>query len=324
MLPFNWMQEHKREIKMMLVICLILTGCLLVSDYNRGKYFIKENRNVVAINRRNMDQTLTLPLEVEAKKNGVSHQYEVVISLKSTSTETGADDSVLTSEVTEEDAMKAAVTALIDEMEETTDLEIALPTRMEDGTRLQWKKAKDFRFLFTFLLFPIGLLCIYEMERQQKKAKRRQYEEEIRRAMPSFVDQVLLLLNCGMIFHDVFYRISAGYEARPVQDAFSKLLARIRKESDASGSMVITVMKRIAQDVGVREYVRMVNIIMDHQHRGVNLEEKLQGESRLLWEGRKAEALQRGKEMETKMTFPLAVLLLALIIIAGMPALMNM
>ena len=35
-------------------------------------------------------------------------------------------------------------------------------------------------------------------------------------------------------------------------------------------------------------------------------------------------AMQKGKEMETKLTFPLAVLLITLIIIAGTPALMNM
>ena len=154
--------------------------------------------------------------------------------------------------------------------------------------------------------------------------RKKQWEEGIRKALPAFLDQLLLLLNCGMIFHDAFYHIEAGYTSRSGKDAFCNLLKRIRKEADESGRMVVTVMKDLSRDVGVREYVRLVNILMDHQHRGVNLEEKLQAEGRLLWEGRKAEALQKGKEMETKMTFPLALLLFALIIIAGTPALMNM
>jgi len=298
--------------------------CLAVSDLSRNRYLIKEGKEVVAIQREDLTQALSLPMEVELEKDGKQMTYEVVLFLKepeevygparqSSEIETGTGQSV-----------EAAIASITDEIEKQMKLQITLPNSLEDGTRLRWKKQQDLRFLLIFLLLPACLLYIYETERQREKIQRKNYEDEIRRALPSFVDQLLLLLNCGLIFHDAFYRIEAGHAGRSRQDAFSRLLSRIRKEADETGSMVITVMKRLSQEAAVREYVRMVNIMTDHQYRGVNLEEKLQAESCLLWEGRKAASIQKGREMETKMTFPLSLLLVVLIMIAGTPALMNM
>lgn len=327
MLHSDWLKQHKKEIRILLVITMILLVFMIWSDFSKGRHLIKEGQNVIAIARENPEQTLSFPMNIETERDGEVQNYQVVISLQSLDDETAGGSAVTTdktSEADEESLLKDAITALVDEIEETPELEIRLPGKLEDGTVLRWKRQKDFRFLLVFLLLPACLLYIYETERQRENNKRQQYEEEIRRALPSFVDQLLLLLNCGMIFHDAFYRITAGYEAREEQDAFSRLLVRIRREADETGAMVITVMQNLSQEVGMREYVRMVNILMDHQHRGVNLEEKLQAESRLLWEGRKAASIQKGKEMETKMTFPLALLLVVLMIIAGTPALMNM
>ena len=331
MLHSEWLKQHKKEIRLLVLISLVLMVCLLWSDLSKGRHLIKEGQHIVAIARENPEQTLTFPMNIETEKDGEIRTYQVVISLQSLDDGTAASGADGTSENgtagAEADTaalLEDAITALVDEIETKQDMEIRLPDKLEDGTVLRWKHQKDLRFLLVFLLLPACLLYIRETERQREKDKRRIYEEEIRRALPSFVDQLLLLLNCGMIFHDAFYRITAGYQAREEQDAFSRLLVRIRREADETGAMVITVMQNLSQEVGMREYVRMVNILMDHQHRGVNLEEKLQAESRLLWEGRKAASMQKGKEMETKMTFPLALLLVVLMIIAGTPALMNM
>ncbi len=324
MLYSDWLKGHKKEIRILLALSLALLVCLLISSGSRNRFLVKDGKEIVAIVRENPEQTLSLPLEVEAEKDGKKLTYEVILSLKEPVEENVTEDS--TTEKVEQQGilLEDAIMAIVDEIEENRELKISLPKRLEDGTLLHWKGQRDFRFLLIFLLLPICLLYIYQTERQQEKEKRKRYEEEIRRALPAFTDQLLLLLNCGMIFHDAFYRIEENYAERSSQDAFCCLLHRIRKEADETGLMVITVMKNLSQEVGVREYVRMVNIMMDHQHRGVNLADKLQAESRLLWEGRKADFLQKGKEMETKMTFPLALLLGVLIIIAGTPALMNL
>lgn len=324
MLQSDWLRCHKKEIRTVSVVCLILMVCLLISSISNNGHFIKDGKEIIAITRDNLEETLTLPLEIEAEKDGKKETYHATLSIKGMVEEDDTTELNQTEASVEENFLDAAIQSLIEEIEEKQDVRIVLPTKLEDGTRLRWKEQIDLRFLLAWLLLPAGLLYIYESEQQREKDEKKKVQEEIRSALPSFVDQLLLLLNAGMIFQDAFYRITAGYGARTEQDAFCNLLARIRKEADETGVMVITVMKRLSQEIGVREYVRMVNIMVDHQHRGVNLEEKLQAESRLLWEGRKVAAMQKGKEMETKLTFPLAVLLITLIIIAGTPALMNM
>lgn len=324
MLRFDWLQSHKKQIGWILLLILIFILCLALSSVSRGRHLLREGANIVGIMRESPSQALTIPMEIEAEKNGEKRSFEVVISLRAIDSRQASDDTSSQTKVAEKTDLEQGIASLIDELESTQDLELILPTKLKDGTALQWKKQRDLRFLLAFLLLPICLLYIYETERQQEKTKRTRYEEEIRRALPAFTDQLLLLLNAGLIFHDAFYRIAAGYAMRREQDAFSGLLLRIRREAEETGYMIITIMKNLSKDVGVREYVRMVNMMVDHQHRGVNLEEKLQAESRLLWEGRKAAAMQKGKEMETKMTFPLALLLIVLMIIAGTPALMNM
>lgn len=324
MLRFEWLKTHKKEIRILFLLCLLLCLCLLISTVRQSRFLIQKGWDIVAIEKESLEQSLSLPLKVQVKEDGKTLQFDVVLSLKGVDTETGTDKISEERLKTKNDLLEDAIAAVVEEVERTKDLQVILPKTLEDGTRLHWKRPIDLRFLLVFLLLPVCLLYIYEAERQQKKHRKKQWEAEIRKALPTFLDQLLLLLNCGMIFHDAFYHIEAGYASHNSQDAFRNLLERIRKEADESGRMVITVMQDFSRDVGVREYVRLVNIMMDHQHRGVNLEEKLQAEGRLLWEGRKAEALQKGKEMETKMTFPLALLLLALIIIAGTPAMMNM
>lgn len=327
MLHFDWMKAHKKEIRLLLVVTLILAVCLLVSGMRRDRFLIKEDSAVVAVERESLEQALSLPLEVEAEKDGETLRYEVILSLQGSAEDTGEAEPEAGGKAeteTKERLLEDAIMAVVEQLETSEEIRLSLPEKLEDGTKLRWKGQKDLRFLLVFLLLPVCLLYIYETERQKEKEKRKRQEEEIRRNLPSFLDQLLLLLNCGMIFHDAFYRIEAGYAARGKKDAFCELLGRIRKEADESGFMVVTIMESQTREVAVREYVRLVNILMDHQHRGVNLEEKLQAEGRLLWEGRKAAAMQKGKEMETKMTFPLALLLLVLMIVAGMPALMNM
>ena len=324
MLHSEWLKIHKKEIKILLSLCLILSVCLLLSTVRQNRFLIKDDQAVIAIERESLEQSLSLPFKVQAEQDGKTLTFDVMVSLKGTNAMAEQDVSSGEPQETKNVLLADAITAAVEEVEQAETLQIVLPKTLADGTGLRWKRPLDLRFLLVFLLLPICLLYIYETERQKEKNRKKQWDAEIRKALPAFLDQLLLLLNCGMIFHDAFYRIEAGTATGNRRDAFSGLLGRIRKEADDSGRMVVSVMKDLTREIGVREYVRLVNILIDHQHRGVNLEEKLQAEGRLLWEGRKAEALQKGKEMETKMTFPLALLLLSLIIIAGMPALMNM
>ncbi len=319
---FNWLAGRKKEIVLLSLLITALMAAQWMNLREVNASLILEDGRIIALQRQSREDSLTLPMVVHAERDGKKESFKVTISLKGVSP-SDKQESTKTAPLQEEQ-LAYVIEELVNAIGSEEGLKVSLPDQLEDGTTIRWSRQKDFNFLFTLLLFPACLLYLYRSEGQKEKASKKKEAEDIRRALPSFNDQILLLLNCGMIFHDAFYRITANYEQRQDKHPLGILLIRIKKESEESGRTIVTVMKEFSHEITMREYARMVNIFVDHEHRGVALADKLQGESQLLWEGRKALALQKGKEVETKMTFPLAALLIVLILVAGVPAMMNM
>ena len=96
------------------------------------------------------------------------------------------------------------------------------------------------------------------------------------------------------------------------------------RRSQETGSSLIAAMESYAKTLGIREFSRLTAILADNQYKGVDLTDKLAAESDMLWEQRKKTAEEKGKAAETKLSFPLAVLLLVLILVAAAPAMLQM
>ncbi|MBR3126406.1 MAG: type II secretion system F family protein, partial [Mogibacterium sp.] len=73
----------------------------------------------------------------------------------------------------------------------------------------------------------------------------------------------------------------------------------------------------------VKEMIRIAAILTENERRGSDVVESLERESRYLWEERKTVARECGKAIDTKMSYPLGLLLIVLIVITMAPALMN-
>ena len=82
--------------------------------------------------------------------------------------------------------------------------------------------------------------------------------------------------------------------------------------------------RKMAKESGIRELMRVSNIISDNIRKGVELTGKLQAESELLWISRKKSCEEKGRLAETKLTLPLMIFLMVLIIITVAPALMEL
>ena len=110
--------------------------------------------------------------------------------------------------------------------------------------------------------------------------------------------------------------VSPGYLGTVILD--------IKKYSAETGISLIALMEQYGKKLGVREFSRMTGIIADNQYKGIDLTEKLESESDLLWNQRKKLAEERGRAAETKLAFPLAMLLMVLIVITAAPAVLQM
>lgn len=148
-------------------------------------------------------------------------------------------------------------------------------------------------------------------------------------ALPSFINQLLLLLGSGMVLHEAMTTIAVNYqsifeELKEPKDAFKRVYIDLYMESQKTGKSFIHIFNKYCEASQIKELNRIARILVDADNRGTNLCQKLSEESEKLWEQRKRIVLERIRLSESKMSFPLGLLLIALIIIAAAPAMMQM
>ena len=149
--------------------------------------------------------------------------------------------------------------------------------------------------------------------------------EDIIMTLPGFINQLLLLMNSGVTAQEAFVKIGKSYSRLPEerQNYFTREITEINRTSRRAGESVVAGFYRFSRFSGVKELTRAANILMENRDRGTDLWEKLAEQGEALWAERKRMALERIRLAESKMSFPLGIMLLALIIITAAPAMMQ-
>lgn len=162
------------------------------------------------------------------------------------------------------------------------------------------------------------------MKYKEKKNMIRQ-KEEIVLTVPSFINQLLLTMNSGMVLADAFKKIAARYGklAASRQNYFTREVYRIYETSLNSGENVITLFYQFGRRSQVKELIRVSGIMMENMDKGNDLWDKLAEEGELLWQERKRLALEKMRVSESKMSFPLGLLLISLVLVIAGPALLQ-
>lgn len=322
--PF-WLfcREKKRMVWLLAAVTAGFIALQTAADKPADRVCIRdENGRLMELRLEEGGTAVSVPLTVEARRNGERVREEVILTLQRSSQKKNEGISSEQSESPEDlqQELQEVLTGLSD-----GESSILLPERLTDGTRLFWSQSRGrSSLLAALLILPLGMLFLYRDRQQKVIRSRKRQVDEIRRGLPSFHDQLLLLLSSGLIFHDAFARIAEGSRRRQTKDALQLLIMEVESTCQETSSSLITVLEEKAREVGVREFSRMVRIISENQSKGVDLKEKLESESEILWNQRKKLAEERGKAAETKLSFPLAVLLVVLIVITASPAILDM
>lgn len=315
--------EKKRTACLLAAAALTLAVLQAASGRPAAKVCVEDEKGrLVELRLGEGGSGVSVPLIVEARRNGETVQEEVLLTLRP---ESHGEDGEASDE-TEGSAggLAEEVASVLADLPDG-QAGIRLPVVLPDGTRLSWtQSSKNGSLLAVFLILPLGMLFLYSDRQQKAKEQRRKQVDEIRKGLPAFHDQLLLLLSSGLIFHDAFARIAEGCRRRPARDALQQVVIEAENACRETGSSLVTVLEEQARQVGVREFSRMVRIISENQSKGVDLKEKLESEGEILWNQRKKLAEERGKAAETKLSFPLAILLVVLIVITASPAILDM
>lgn len=236
----------------------------------------------------------------------------------------------------EEDYQRSLELALKDSLNEIakdTFLDrIVLPDELDGGVKVKWFSGKEKNSALLVPAFLFMILVVYFRRYDKIDREIREAELSVNRDLPEFINKLVLLLNAGLVFSSAFSKIVKDYNTfysyERAEHSKKKFLyeefAEIQKRVDQSNTSLMRELKEFAQRCGVREMVRLTAVISDNWNKGSTLAEKLEAESDLMWISRKKRAEEKGKLAETKLTFPLMILLLVLILITIAPAMLEM
>lgn len=143
--------------------------------------------------------------------------------------------------------------------------------------------------------------------------------------LPSFINQLLLLMNSGAALENSFEKIAESYEKIPDnrKTYFEVSICNIYNTGKKTGESNIVGFYKFARLSNVKELNRVAGIMMENRDKGTELWQKLAEQADALWTERKRIATEKVRLAESKMSFPLGVLLISLIIITAAPAMMQ-
>lgn len=232
---------------------------------------------------------------------------------------------------------------LASRLEESIDLisrssdskHLILPVSLGDQIYLEWRRQNSFSFATLIIIFCFGLVFIYlnRFKKIDKEIKER--NNSIVNQLPDFVNKLVLLLNAGIVVSTAISKIAEDHGSTYAQNRATNSkkmkgwnlyneLYEIEKRVKQTNVSMINELNEFSKRSGLRELIRVSTIISENINKGSSLSEKLEAEGELLWLSRKKKAEEKGRLAETKLTFPLVILLLVLVMITIAPALMEM
>lgn len=313
-------KETRGKLMLLIAGTLVVIGILLYKDASGGeKYIVDKKGNLIGITRKTNKDFVSYPLKVRAKKGAKAVEESVTVTLN------GKVDKEkrIIEKPDPESELTNVVRSTVDKIGDSGKKTVLLPLRVSNDTQLYWERVRNYNSVLLIVIPFMIIFIMYFDIRKKEYDKRVRRDEMIIRSLPGFNDQLLMLLNCGLIFNDAFRTIVGGYRKNKNGDYLGKVLSDVEERSVKSNRNLISILQESADKIGNRWFSRVVSLIADNQKKGVDLREKLRSDGGMIWEERKKKAVEKGKLAESKLSFPLAILLVVLIIVTALPAMLQ-
>ena len=306
-----------------LITALLILALVVKGPEESGRLVADRQGNIIGINRKSMDRSerYDLSLEIEDGKEVITR--DVILTLQA---ETDGRSGIrLNKEESREAELDAAIDNMISSIEYSREKKIRLPSELPDGTAVRWMGARQSPGSVIVIIPLMYVSLVVLMAANSMKTDKTAAEERrsIMRGLPRFCNQLYLMMNSGLILSDAFDTISTGYESNKNCSSFERDLVELRDATDGHRISTAQVINEYAVKHDVKELIRIAAILTENEKRGSDVVESLERESKYLWDERKTVARESGKAIDTKMSYPLGLLLILLIVITMAPALMN-
>ena len=325
-----WVTRECNKLLISFLICILVITIVICNDISAGRKEysnVKVNKNgeIIEVTRPpkgNGSYSFTTKVKVFTDEGEIEKEYYITIEPAG---EVGENEISSLPALSENDSAEEELKRLISGLNENTeDTEIILPQELENGNKIVWMKADN----TDPAVYVIGALIViwfiyhnrfHTIIREEKLAK-----ESIIKELPEFINKIVLLINAGVILNTAFLKIVDDCdETKRKNSYFYRRICDIGYMVKETNASFYQEMYMFAKHSGVKELMRITNIMLDNMNKGDDLSDKLKRENELLWFARKQQAEEKGKLAETKLTLPLMILLTVLIMVTIAPALME-
>ena len=317
--------DLKKQLIWISIVAFIFLVIILIKPRINGKYIVDNKGNVVGIEQRGEVDFAEFDLIANVQRGNKSISQDVKLRKQN---ERNNDKASSNSSHDVEAEMSASLGIAVSRLEDSKSKKINLPSKLDDGSTVKWSKSSKVNrdwMTIPFLYMLIGFAVIMNKYEKLRKSDENQ-RKQILKALPRFTNQLLLMMNSGVILTDAFHKICNGYSMmeEELQGEFERNIITMTESAELTNRSIPQLFSELARRYSVKELMRISTVLRENEKRGSNIQEKLERESAFLWEVRKVIAREQGKLIDTKMTYPLGLLLILLIVITMAPAMMSM
>ena len=309
-----------------LVTALLVLALVIKGPEESGTLIAGSDGHITGIRRNSLKHSERYDLILEISDAGETLQRDVTLNLQADSGTNSVNG--LNEADSREAQLDAAIDNMISEIEYSKNKKIKLPDALPDGTAITWtgiaKGPGPYVVLIPLMyLLLVALMAVGRVREQDDTAATR---KDILRGLPRFCNQLFLMMNAGLILSDAFDTIADSYKAYNEESMtpFERDIAGLREATCGHRISTSQVINEYAVRQDVKELIRIAAILTENEKRGSDVVESLARESKYLWDERKIIAKEYSKSIDTRMSYPLGLLLILLIVITMAPALLNM
>lgn len=168
---------------------------------------------------------------------------------------------------------------------------------------------------------PLGMIGMPFLLNHELATKIEKRRESIQLEFPEFVNKLILLVNAGSTIPRAWDKIVQ--ESSSTSPMFREL--QICRADIQSGKPESVAYEEFARRCKIKEVIKFVSVIVLNLRKGGSeVVFALRAQSDECWEARKATARRLGEKASSKLLFPMAIMLLGIIMIVALPAILAL
>ncbi len=205
------------------------------------------------------------------------------------------------------------------EAQQGGEAQIRLPDTLL-GEAVAWYPEADDRWVWMLGLTVLAAGALLVGRRREDDSERRKRERSMQLDYSDIVSRLSLYMGAGISTRKAWERIvQGGKSGRPAYEEMATTLREM--ESGVSEALAY---ERFGRRCRLQSYLKLGTLLGQNLRKGTkNLAGLLQEESREAFEDRKALAKRMGEECESKLLFPMLMMLLTVLILIMYPAVVS-